>query len=316
MIARVVLASCAALAAAGALAQSRPYDPDVLRFGEGLSAIEERSETLRRTLAYCAEAFPKMKIDAQAAYARWVRRQAGYLQLAGVMREAAATAARDSSDRAPQWRALLDQALPTRMDAVRAELAQEIAKPAPEEEKRRICAQNVVSVEARKADLDSVEPEIGKYLHEVAAKMKVRLVGVEALGDVPAPDARRDAAALKGNWRTEKVVHYMANGRFREDPTQCALEYSEERLVSECTVNGRPFRVVYSYQVPEPGRYEFQVIEDKTYPNRVGARAIAAFRVENGKLITSSFPTPSDSDPLRPIEIESVLKPGVLSGRR
>jgi hypothetical protein len=48
----------------------------------------------------------------------------------------------------------------------------------------------------------------------------------------------------------------------------------------------------------------------------IGAKDVNLFRVENRQLVQSSYLPIASADPFRPVEIEAVLAPGVLSGRR
>ncbi len=87
-------------------------------------------------------------------------------------------------------------------------------------------------------------------------------------------------------------------------------------MTSDCIVSGRQVRVVSSYETTAPGRYESTIVENASYPQMVGAKDVTQFRVEKGKLVQSSYLPIYSADPMRPVEIEAVLAPAVLSGRR
>jgi hypothetical protein len=115
-----------------------------------------------------------------------------------------------------------------------------------------------------------------------------------------------NAISLYGRWRTEKITNYFADGTSREDTGQCKVEFSGDRLLSECSVGGRVFRVLYAYQVRDPGHYEAEVIEHAVYPTLVGLRSTTAFRVEGDKLFTTAFPPTTSGPSGAPTKIESV----------
>jgi len=144
-------------------------------------------------------------------------------------------------------------------------------------------------------------------------------IALPAPGEDPAlgpPEAKRDAQALVGKWTTEKIRLYLSDGRFSEDDTKCTFDFDGKLMTSECMVQGQPVKVVASYDVKAPGRYESTVVENASYPQMVGAKDTTQFRVEKGRLVQSSYLPIFSQDPMRPVEIEAVLAPSVLSGRR
>jgi hypothetical protein len=313
---RLLLAAACAALAAPALSAEFAYDPDVERFGHAVATPLGRRDSLRKVAEYCAQNFPEIGWNAYAAFGHWVRRHAAFLQLSLVMRQALSAAAdKEQSQDGARWSDLADTGVDKSADAIGAGLVQGISGLASPEERKRACTDDIAGAEALKLDLDNAEPAVAKYLRDIAGKFRIKLPPPGSAGTAAA-GARTDARALIGGWRTEKIRYYLADGRSGEDDAQCTLTFSEKSMVSDCWVSGRQVRVVSSYRVPEPGRYESQVTENATYPDMVGARDITAFRVEGGKLVTSSFLPTLNADPMRPIEIEAVLAPGVLSGRR
>jgi hypothetical protein len=308
-------ALCASLVGLNAVATPFAYDNDVERFGAAIAAQQGRREMVKKAMEYCADTFPALQWDANAAFARWVRRQAGFLHLVTSMEQELDQAATKDPDDGDRWKRILED-MPGRVRSAGAVLAKAIADASSEEARRKMCSGNIAEVNSRKLDIENAEPETAKYLRGMAGKLRIRLPDPEAALATASPDARRDAAALAGEWRTEKITYYLADGRFGEDDAQCTLEFSEKTLLSRCRAGGQQFRVVYSYRVSEPGRYDAEVVENNAYPELVGGREVTAFRVENGKLTLSSFLPAADAAPMRPIEIEAVLVPGILSGRR
>jgi hypothetical protein len=312
---RALLAAAAACALAGeARAAQFSYDPDVDRFGTAMAAPLGRRDGVRKAMEYCAATFPDLGWDATSAYGQWIRRHSGFLQLTIAMRRALlAEADLEKTGEGARWVRLLEDDMPPIVDRLSAGPLQGIESRQSPEDRRRACTETIASVAARKLDLDAVEPAMAKYLRGISGKFKIAL---PPPGEIAGPAGRRDAQALAGKWTTEKIRYYLADGRVGEDDAKCTLDFSGKTLSSECQVSGRLVRVVSSYEVREPGRYESRVTENADYPAMVGARDVTLFRVENGKLYTSSYLPIAGADPLRPVEIEAVLTPSVLSGRR
>jgi len=313
--ARVLLSAAGiCLAFSDARGEIFTYDNENQRFGAALVVPIGRREVVRKTLEFCGTTYPAIKADTQTAYAGWIRRHAGYLRLSTTMREGfAAAAAKDQTEKGAEARKLLEYG-PKQIDKMSTLLVQVIAEMPSEDAKKQMCSDTVAKVELRAFDIENTDLEITKYFRSVAGKYQVDLStsGVTPLSE--APNARTDAAALLGRWRSEKVVYRMADGTIREGPGGCTFEFSEKRLVSECRRNDRDFRVVYSYRASDSGRYELEIVENQAFPSLVGSRAIGTFRVERGKLFTSAFPS-SVNDETRPVEIESVSVPDTTSGR-
>jgi hypothetical protein len=313
---RIATAACLLLAGAGAAAAPFPYDADVDRFGTAIAAPIGRRDGVRKAMEYCGSTFPELGWDAYSAYGQWVRRHAGFLQLTIAMRRALLAAAEKEprGGEGPEWRRLAEDDVPRLAEGLSAGLVHGIESLPSADERRQACREAIATVASRKHDLDGVEPAVAKYLREISGKFRIAL---PAPGEAsPAGAARTDAQALVGKWTTEKIRYYLSDGRAGEDDARCTLDFSGKTLVSECQVAGRQIRVVSAYEVREPGRYESRVLENDAYPAMVGARDITVFRVEGGKLVTSSYLPIASADPMRPVEIEAVLSPGVLSGRR
>jgi hypothetical protein len=315
---RAALAACVAAAALGtwsaAGAATFAYDADVDRFGAAIAAPAGRRDGVRKAMEYCGSTFPDLGWNAYSAYGQWVRRHAAFLQLTIAMRRALAGA--EGQDDSGHWQRVVEVDVPKIAGDVAAGLPGRVSGPATPEEKRKACTETVAELHARKLDLDAVEPAIAGYLREMSGRFRIVLPGP---GEDPAlgpKEARRDAQALVGKWTTEKIRFYLGDGRFSEDDALCTLEFTGKLLTSDCQVSGRPVRVVSSYEVKAPGRYETTVVENAAFPQMVGAKDVTQFRVEKGKLVQSSYLPIFSADPMRPVEIEAVLAPSVLSGRR
>jgi hypothetical protein len=306
-------ALCASAIGTGAAAAPFGYDADVERFGTAMAAPLGRRDSVRKAMEYCGATFPEIGWSAYAAYGQWVRRHAGFLQLTIAMRRALTAAAdKESSGERARWERIVDD-VPRVAESLSTGLVQGVAGLPSAEERQKACADAVASVASRKLDLDNVEPAVATYLRDISGKFRITL---PPTGGEVAAAARVDAQALVGKWTTEKIRYYLSDGRSGEDNARCTLEFSGKTLVSDCQVSGRQIRVVSAYEVREPGRYESRVLENALYPDMVGSRDVTVFRVENGKLVTSSYLPIASGDPMRPVEIEAVLAPGVLSGRR
>jgi hypothetical protein len=290
------------------------YDEDVDRFGAAIAVPPGHRDGVRKAMEYCGATFPDLGWQAYSAYGQWVRRHAAFLQLSIAMRRALATAG--EQDGSGRWARIVEVDVPKAAEDLGAALPGRVSSPASPEDKRKACAQTTAELHARRLDLDVVEPAISKYLREMSGKFRIAL---PAPGEDPAlgpKDARREAQALVGKWTTERIRFYLTDGRFGEEEAKCTLEFTGKTLTSECLVQNRPVKVVSSYEVREPGRYESTVLENAGYPQMVGAKDVTQFRVENGKLVQSSYLPIFSADPTRPVEIEAVLGRSVLSGRR
>lgn len=307
----VVAALCACSAARAA---TFAYDADVDRFGAAIAAAPGHRDGVRGAMEYCGATFPELRWNAYSAYGQWVRRHAAFLQLSIAMRRALANAA--EKDDSGHWARVVEVDVPKTVATLGNGLPQRVSSPASPEDKRKACADTAGELHARKLDLDKVEPAIAGYLREMSAKFRIAVPAPEEDPSLGPKDARRDAQALVGKWTTEKIRFYLTDGRFSEDDTSCTLEFTGKTLTSECRVSGRLVKTVSSYEVPEPGRYESTVLEDTGYPQLVGGKDTTQFRVEKGKLVQSSYLPIYSADPMRPVEIEAVLAPAVLSGRR
>ena len=313
--ARVLLSAAGlCLAFVDARAEIFSYSNDNQRFGAALVAPIGRREVVRKTMEFWGKAYPATQADTQTAYAGWIRRHAGYLRLSTMMKAGfAAAAAKDQTEKGAEARKVLEYGA-RQIEKMSTLLVEAIAEMPSEDTKKQMCSETVAKVESRAFDLENTDPELTKYLRSVAGTYHVD-VSIPAVPPASeASNARRDAAALLGRWRSEKVVARMADGTISEGPGGCTVEFSEKRFVSECRRNDREFRVVYSYRVSDTGRYEAQIVENPMFPTLVGTRTIVNFRVEGGKLITSAFPSTANAELTRPVEIESVLVPEPTSG--
>jgi hypothetical protein len=88
---------------------------------------------------------------------------------------------------------------------------------------------------------------------------------------------------------------------------QCRIEFADGRVISECLTSRGQDRIVATYRVTAPGTYESQVIENKNFPDVIGARVRTEFRVDNGKLFTTSYPPATKGGAARSvIKVESI----------
>ena len=121
--------------------------------------------------------------------------------------------------------------------------------------------------------------------------------------------ARQDGSALTGRWKSVASMYHFDDGTKIPNPSQaqCRIEFAEGRLISECVTSRGRDRIVSTYRVTGPGTYESEVIENKNFPNVIGARVRAEFRVDNGKLFTTVYPPVTKGSAARsPIKVEAV----------
>jgi len=104
-------------------------------------------------------------------------------------------------------------------------------------------------------------------------------------------------------------MYHFGDGTKIPNPSraQCRIEFAEGRLISECVTSRGRDRIVSVYRVTGPGTYESEVIENKNFPDVIGARVRGEFRVDNGKLFTTVYPPVAKGSAARsPIKIEAV----------
>src|SRR2546422_1501516 len=239
--ARVLLSAAGlCLAFVDARAEIFSYSNDNQRFGAALVA---RREVVKKTMEFCGKAYPATQADTQTAYAGWIRRHAGYLRLSTMMKAGfAAAAAKDQTEKGAEARKVLEYG-PRQIEKMSTLLVEVIAEMPSEDAKKQMCSETVAKVESRAFDLENTDPELTKYLRSVAGTYHVD-VSIPAVPPASeAPNARRDAAALLGRWRSEKVVARMADGTISEGPGGCTVEFSEKRFVSECRRRSEERRV-------------------------------------------------------------------------
>ena len=116
----------------------------------------------------------------------------------------------------------------------------------------------------------------------------------------------KDASELEGRWRNAKGTIYFSDGT-SSTPTQtrCSLEFSKKQAITECATNSGTNRIVSNYRFVGPQKYESVIVEHKNLPHLVGTRVRTDFRIENGALYTTSYPSPPEGAPRFPIKVEA-----------
>jgi hypothetical protein len=304
---RLLLAAGASGWWLSASAQILTYQNDSERAGAGLIATFARQEMAKRNMEFCAASYPEMAWDAHAAYAGWVHRNAIELQVASGLRRAFADlGAKDNSEKGAMAKKLVEEYLPTQIARLADTQVQALKDmPAPDIRKK-LCADVVAALNGGKFDVATGDPEIGRFLQALGNKNGVKVPERAA----SRADSRLDAAALLGRWRVERARQYLSDGSVREGAGGCVSEFSEQRMTSECArAQGQTLRVVYAYTVLGPGRYEMRMLENTGFPSLVGTRTMGAFRIEEGKLFTTAYPSTANAEAMRPVEVEAVFVP-------
>jgi hypothetical protein len=123
-----------------------------------------------------------------------------------------------------------------------------------------------------------------------------------------------NATVLLGRWLNVNHTLYFSDGTTGKNPPsmRCWVEFTENRAVSECVNAGGKHRVVSAIHLVAPGRYESEVIENEDVPDSVGSRFRTEFRIEGGRLYTTSYPPAvrSGSKVLVRVESEWIREPG------
>ena len=121
-----------------------------------------------------------------------------------------------------------------------------------------------------------------------------------------ATPAVNDTSALDGRWRNTGGTFHLSNGSTMGPIATCRLEFSGSRSISECVSNRGSDRIVSTYRLVAPGVLETQVIENKNFPQVVGARSRIEFRIENGTLFTTAYPAaPTVPTTTYPVKIDA-----------
>jgi hypothetical protein len=290
------------------------YDTPGEKLTAGVIAPFGRREIVRRTTESCGKAFPEMAFEARATLVLWTQRQSGFLDVAAALRDRLAATAEKAGNKkgAAQWRKFVAEVLPKQID-----MAGRMTDMALDESgadlaaKRSLCRELMDKVASGRADLDRWDPVNAKYLREFAGKdFKEGKAKAEvgSRGRAANASSRTDAAALLGHWKLIHSTSYLLDGTVAESTaTPCSFDFSADKLASECAPAGRKMRIVYSYRVPAPGRYELEVLENAGRPDSVGMRSESSFRVEGDDLFVTGYPPTSARAPEKsPLMLESV----------
>ena len=298
----------AALAVAlDAQAQLPSFDSDRERLAASLVFPVGRRDFIRKTAEFCGARFEEVRLPAQIAYAHWVRRHAGFLRMTDDMRRyLTAQAQKDSGPQGTQWKHLLGQTIPQQIEKLSSAATEALAGAPSDEARREMCRSTVVSIDRLKLDLDESDPEVAGYLRGVAAKNGIDVPPRGSDPTAGAPDARRDAAAMVGRWKTDRVLYYFADGTEKQTDGTCTLTFAPDRAESECNGLRGAYSVRYAFRASDSGRYDSQVVDNSANPKANGAQAGGLFRVEGKTLHISVFPLSAAADAKQPIEIESV----------
>src|SRR5262245_6510513 len=88
-----------------------------------------------------------------------------------------------------------------------------------------------------------------------------------------ATPALNQTAALDGRWRNTGGTFYFSDGSTMGPLAACHIEFSGSRSVSECVSARGADRLVSTYRLVAPGVLESEVIENKNFPQVIGARS-------------------------------------------
>ena len=120
-----------------------------------------------------------------------------------------------------------------------------------------------------------------------------------------ATPAVNQTSALEGRWRNTGGRFHLSNGSTIGPLARCRVEFAGRRSVSECVSERGSDRIVSTYRLVAPGVLESEVIENKNFPQVVGARTRIEFRIENGTLFTTAYPAaPTPPTVAYPVKID------------
>jgi len=289
------------------------YDTPSQQFGAAMLSPFGYREIVRRTTGYCAETFADIKFNSRQAFVVWVRRQSGYLMLAEAMRAHVRKMADTSGnpELAKPLRSLLDEALPKGVQLGGRMAAMALGEgPGTPEMKRGLCLEFNTKATSGAIDLEKWDPVNAKFLQDGITSER-ETAPADPMGDLGAKSSvsGRDATAFLGRWAGARARMYLLDGTVMAPQGQCRIEFSAQRIVSECTVSGRKMRVGYSYRVDAPGRYQAEVVENEAFPKAIGTRVESLFRVDGDELLLVTFPPVVLGAPEKsPIKTETVWR--------
>jgi hypothetical protein len=121
-----------------------------------------------------------------------------------------------------------------------------------------------------------------------------------------ATPAVNQTSALEGRWLNTGGRFHLSDGNTTGPLATCRVEFAGSRSVTECISDRGRDRIVSSYRLVAPGVLESEVIENKNFPQVIGARTRIEFRIENGTLFTTAYPAaPAGPTVVYPVKIEA-----------
>jgi len=110
-----------------------------------------------------------------------------------------------------------------------------------------------------------------------------------------------------------KGTSYLADGTAVETKAKCTVEFDADKFVSRCVGTDRSWVTVYAYKIVATGVYEAQIVEQNSLPTAVGSRRKYEYRVEDDRLLLTTYPQTTSPVPLTPAVkfVSSSVREGV-----
>ena len=283
------------------------YNNDSELLGGAMIAPAARGEVIKVTTQWCGQAFQEMKWDGIAAYANWIRRHGEFLLMMETMKHKVTTLPNKAT--AAEYGKMVNEYIPKQVASIREMSLRAIQDMPVQAAQRRVCGEFIGRVATGKSDLDESDAAIAKYMRRIGGEKfeKASAARRSVFDAEPAADSI-DVHALAGRWMSERSVANAEDGSQRVLAGQCAIEFTEDKVTSECEMSGKKSRIVSSYRLVGPGRYESTIVEHSVLPNLAGAVSVTGFRVVDGKLHIQAYPKRDNAPASAPVLIETTAR--------
>lgn len=122
------------------------------------------------------------------------------------------------------------------------------------------------------------------------------------------------ASDLAGCWKAERTSVLLPDWQEKVNDTgNCVLEFTTDRITSNCRVGSEGVVIEYSYQVIRDGVYNATMLahsnaQSEKVKAQVGGSREFEFRIEGDRLFLITFPQTTKPKPSSPfVKVQSVL---------
>ena len=300
-----ISAAMAFTAFSASAADVLPYNNDGELFGGSMLVPAARREIIKTTTQWCGQTFQDMKWDGIAAYANWIRRHGEFLSMMETMRYTALNM--PDKKKAADMAKMIKDYVPRQVASISQVSLKAIQDMPVQSVQRQTCREFIGRVSAGASDLDALDTSVAKYMRRIGGKQFEQANDARrSVFDPGSATPATDAGVLMGRWKSERSIAYFEDGSKRATAGQCSIEFSEDKVVSECVTSGKTSHIVSSWRLLAPGRYESTIVEHKLLPNLAGMVSVTDFRMADGKLHIQAFPKRDNAPANAPVLIETV----------